>query len=460
MLIAWAGLAWAAAATLLHFGGLFSKMALQSVSLLDALLTPISDEDAKLDAVQSKTALLTLSLLQVFAIAMVAIGGAGLLGQAGLHWLFPDAARSTGWELLAVSTGLVPPWWRAARKARRQDFSPLSVLLHRIAFEHPELAWRLFKRDLKSRSHVPARSDYLLVTGLARSGTTSLLNHLSRVERFDSLSYAQLPFLLSPNLWRRIYNPAQGEAVERSHKDGLLIHHRSVEALEEYFFKVLTRDAFIASDRLLPHEISPDQHSDYLDYQRLTRSSPDQIYLAKNNNALLRYPALRRHNPHFRAVILFRHPLHHAASLLDKHLQYSALQTKDPFILDMMDWLGHHEFGCGHKPMLWDTSDGLRAEPDLWGDPGALDYWLKVWTAYYTEALTVDDQGCTWVCYESFCEHPTETVQQLLKPWKLTWPHPHIESFQNAREVSHPIDSDVLAQAEAIHARLMSRSNR
>ncbi|MDG2425800.1 MAG: hypothetical protein P8M07_04350, partial [Flavobacteriales bacterium] len=41
-----------------------------------------------------------------------------------------------------------------------------------------------------------------------------------------------------------------------------------------YFFKVLTRDAFIASDRLLPHEISLDQHSDYLDYNASRAARP------------------------------------------------------------------------------------------------------------------------------------------------------------------------------------------
>ena len=76
----------------------------------------------------------------------------------------------------------------------------------------------------------------------------------------------------------------------------------------------------------------------------------DAMYVAKNNNALLRYRALRRMNREFHAVVMFRDPLKHAASLLAMHQKYCTMQGDDPFVLEYMNWLAHHEFGLGHKP--------------------------------------------------------------------------------------------------------------
>ena len=79
-LISWFAFAWAACAALLAGGAIFSRMALHSVAVLDGLLSE-KNEDDKLDLVQSRTALLTKSLLAVVAFigAIIALGIA--LGQ-------------------------------------------------------------------------------------------------------------------------------------------------------------------------------------------------------------------------------------------------------------------------------------------------------------------------------------------------------------------------------------------
>ena len=456
-LLAWFVFSWIACARIIRFGKVLSRMALRSVALLDALLSPL-EEDEKIDEVQSRTAQLMGSLFRVlgFIAALVLLGmgvdwgldvmASRVVGMNGSN----EIRRSFGWELLAASLGALPPWFLFTRKNRGADFSPLSVLIHRIAFDHPNIAWRLFQREVRSRKAVPSRPDFLLITGLARAGTTSMLNHVSRIERFDSLSYANLPFLLAPNLWRRFYNPARGEAIERSHKDGVLIHHRSVEALEEYFFKVITSDQFIDGDRLVPHDLTPDQAAQTLDYHRLIRSSPEKIYLAKNNNALLRYPSMRAKNTDFHAVIMFRHPLYHAASLLDKHIQYTELQGSNPFVLEMMNWLGHHEFGRGHKPMVWN-------EKPPTGSPSTLDYWLQVWTDYYRHALTVDDENCLWVDYANFCSNPSEVIDQVLAPWGESWSFEGISSYNNERAIEHQHAAEILEQAMQLYSTLQEK---
>ena len=46
--------------------------------------------------------------------------------------------------------------------------------------------------------------DHVFITGLARAGTTILLNALYKSNLFASLSYSDMPFVLAPNLWSKI----------------------------------------------------------------------------------------------------------------------------------------------------------------------------------------------------------------------------------------------------------------
>jgi len=185
--------------------------------------------------------------------------------------------------------------------------------------------------------------------GLARAGTTSLMLNLSKIEQFASLSYANMPMLTAPNLWHKIYHPKSKKLKERSHQDGILIGLESKEALEEYFFKMQSKDAFVKDDFLLRHDITKEEYKAYIDYQSIVKNDNEKVYLAKNNNFILRYESIRLHNSQFVLLLLFRDPLSHAASLLDKHIYYSKTQQEDPFVLEYMNWLGHHEFGNNQK---------------------------------------------------------------------------------------------------------------
>ena len=44
----------------------------------------------------------------------------------------------------------------------------------------------------------------LFITGLARSGTTILLNTLYDTGKFGSLKYSDMPFVVCPNIWSKI----------------------------------------------------------------------------------------------------------------------------------------------------------------------------------------------------------------------------------------------------------------
>ena len=441
-------LSWAAMAWVWSKQGCFIRLADQSVDLLDELLNPDLDDDARIEVLQKKTGALFMALLNVLAIAAVAIG---------LPWLALDSSIQYGglpsvnpWvTLAAISVGMAIPFlWPKPKET--SEFGAVAQLFHRIAFNHYNLVWRLHQREVK-RNRITPRQDFLIITGLARAGTTAMLNTLSQRKEFASLSYANLPFLLSPSTWGRLYNPKGDKKKERSHGDGLKISTRSVEALEEFFFKVRLKDRFIQGDTLVAHDVDQALAADYLKYQSLVRTSDDQIYLAKNNNFMLRYGSMRQHLPEMRVIIMFRDPLTHAASLMEKHEQFTQMQAKDPFVLTYMDWLGHHEFGQGHKPFSLSPVDQNPYTLN------SLNYWLTIWIHYYQYALQQDLSGCQWVAYERFCQDPSSVVNELLNPWGISEPSKDLEPHQSKRSVPQECDAQLLEQATHLYKDLLER---
>src|SRR5690348_9777932 len=76
----------------------------------------------------------------------------------------------------------------------------------------------------------------IYVTGLARSGTTILLETLARHPDVATHRYRDFPMLFTPYLWNRWLElvPRQAEApAERSHGDGIAVTSESPEAFEE-----------------------------------------------------------------------------------------------------------------------------------------------------------------------------------------------------------------------------------
>ena len=84
------------------------------------------------------------------------------------------------------------------------SYSWLEQNLHKFA-----LSWQFMREvtfDFESANFSPANEteNHIFITGLARSGTTILLNALHKSNIFASLSYADMPFVLAPNLWSKI----------------------------------------------------------------------------------------------------------------------------------------------------------------------------------------------------------------------------------------------------------------
>jgi len=215
---------------------------------------------------------------------------------------------------------------------------------------------------------------------------------------------------MSVNLWRILYHPRKNKLKQRVHGDNIMFGYRTIEALEEYFFKVFLDDSFISEHTLTEHEVDPETYENYLTYQKLVADKKQEsTYLAKNNNLILRYTSLRTYNPDFKIVLIFRNPVPHAYSLRSQHLRFSEMHEADPFTLEYMNWLGHHEFGLNHKVFDLEGIE-LRERYEI----TSMSYWIAIWISYYTRILSLaGEKNLFLIEYSDLCKQPGQLAASL-----------------------------------------------
>jgi hypothetical protein len=285
----------------------------------------------------------------------------------------------------------------------RADYGLVDRSLHRIALGSPATA-EIFHELERSRYLEDAPEDlggHVFVTGLARAGTTILLRELHASGQFGSLLYADMPFVLAPNLWASISRSARKpfEAVERDHGDGIAVNLDSPEAFDEVFWRILCGKSYIRADGLLPHRPGAQAIARYRDFIRLVlRRRGKSRYLTKCNNNILRLGTLAGAMPDCTFLLVIRAPLTHADSLLRQHRR--SAQSTDRFRRDYIRWLAHHEFGIDHRP--------FRFADCPVGDPNQFDYWLATWLACYSalEPIVAAHPNICVTPYERICAEP------------------------------------------------------
>lgn len=430
------------------------QLAISSVALLNVMLTQ-ADEDTHIKNVEQATTKLMVALLKTLGLFVMALFAAAL-PMVILYLLnqevYQQLSLRSFYSIAAISIGATLPFLLPIKKSSNGSYSELQQLLHHLILDNFEIGKKLFQRESKTYATAPTHDihQFIIVSGLARAGTTSLMNKLASVDMFATLNYANMPLLMAPNLWSKVYKAKASETTERSHKDGIQIGLNSNEALEEYFFKAITNDRFISENSIHIHELSENEYHEYLTYQNVIRKNSGQFYLAKNNNFLLRYKGIRALNDVFVMIIIFRSPLTHALSLLEKHRSFSKLQKEDPFVLDYMNWLGHHEFGLNHIPFEFETES---TRSDLSTD--SIDYWLQAWINYYEYAIHSKHRNTVFICYEKYCENPNEVVNTILG--KLGKPSSSMPEspFINQREATTDCNKTLLAKADKLYTDLL-----
>lgn len=290
-------------------------------------------------------------------------------------------------------------------------YSSLDKLLHRVAL-HPLVRDISFDfEQMYAGKYLPdaTQGHHVFVCGLARAGTTVLMRELHATGQFGSLTYRDMPFILAPNLWRKLWQRGAKahESQTRAHGDGLDHGFDSPEALEEVFWRHHAEDTYLHADHLTPMSADDETIDALRSYVALILKATNTTrYLSKNNNSILRLGSLAQAFPHATILVPFRDPLQHANSLLNQHQRFLEIHRDDAFALQYMTWLGHHEFGAGHRPFRF-------SEEPLPADPLSLDYWLILWCQTYGYLLEHLPATARFVGYEALCTD-TERVWNAL----------------------------------------------
>ena len=260
-----------------------------------------------------------------------------------------------------------------------QNYSFIQKILHDLVLSNKFINKSLFeiekiiyikKKNFKNQPHI-------FISGLPRSGTTSLLNFIYSSNQFASLKYINMPFILSPN-FSKLFNKKNTVKKERLHADGIYYDMNSPEEFDEIFFS--------NDEKYIKNEL--------LNYIELILFSENKIkYLSKNNLNYKRIDLINSLLPNSIFLIPIRDPVQHSYSLLSQHFHFSKLQKKDDFIRRYMNYLGHNEFGLNHKP--WN-------KPENFYDLNNINYWLEQWTLYYKDIYMNynSHKNCIFVTYE------------------------------------------------------------
>ena len=313
-----------------------------------------------------------------------------------------------------------------------QNYSGIQKFLHDLVLSKKFINKSLFEiekiiylknKDIKNQSHI-------FITGLPRSGTTSLLNFIYSSDHYASLTYKNMPFILSPN-FSKLFNKKNVSKKERLHNDGISYDINSPEALDEIFFN--NDDEFIKNELV-----------NYI--QLILFSESKDKYLSKNNLNFKRIDLINSILPNSKFLIPIREPLQHAYSLFNQHLNFSQLQQGNDFIRRYMNYLGHNEFGINHKP--WNNPINFK-------DLNDINYWLEQWCLFYQDILKnyQSYDNCFFIIYEELTNQ--NYLKVLLEKIYLN----QVESLNlnyfknsNKKEIDIDYSKDIYENAKDIYA--------
>ncbi|MEJ2717813.1 MAG: sulfotransferase [Deltaproteobacteria bacterium] len=304
----------------------------------------------------------------------------------------------------------------------------LTDRLGRFAENHPRLLIKL--GNLESAAYgdkirrIPIDRP-IYVCGLARAGSTILLEMLASHPDAATHRYKDFPFVHIPVWWNWFLARASRESadpVERFHKDRILVTQESPEAMEEIVWMAFFRDCHDPGiSDVLGAETGNGRFEDfYRDHiRKVLYLRNGTRYIAKGNYNVTRIPYLRKLFSQARFVIPVRDPVHHVASLMKQHRLFCDEERRDPRILDYMRRVGHFEFGLNRTPI--NTGDRARVEriEELWRRGDEARGWACLWASVYAFAADMLEgnrelaDSTLLVCYEDLCGSPQEMLEAL-----------------------------------------------
>ncbi len=269
----------------------------------------------------------------------------------------------------------------------------------------------------------------IYVTGLARSGTTILLEMLADHAQTSSHVYKDFPMLYTPYWWSRFLQQAtrgqgdQSNLEERTHKDGIRVGPDSPEAMEEplwmHFFDHLHDPS--RNNVLDAETTNPEFERFYRDHIRKLLLARDRMrYLAKGNYNLSRIEYLLTLFPGARFVVPVRDPVAHIASLRKQQQLFEKLEREDPPVLRHMCRVGHYEFGLNWAPVNYGSASTTEEILSAWSAGRDLEAWGLYWNDTHRYLLELLHNPAVAgavrvVGYEKLCDESESSINAILE---------------------------------------------
>jgi len=230
----------------------------------------------------------------------------------------------------------------------------------------------------------------VFIAGLARSGTTILLDLLARLEGVATHRYRDFPFVFTPSWWNRYQDLFARTAPprERPHGDRILITRESPEAFEEpiwqHFFSFVHDPGSV---HLLDSTTSNPEFEHFFKehIQKILMIREGRRYLSKGNYNIARLGYLARLFPDARFIVPVRHPLSHVRSLMTQHRRFVDYAASDPRIPAYLEAAGHYEFGPQRVPIRLEAAAGDRIL-EAWRAGEEARGYARQWTMIYRHA--------------------------------------------------------------------------
>ncbi len=281
----------------------------------------------------------------------------------------------------------------------------------------------------------------IYITGLARAGTTIVLEMLSKHPDLATHQYKNLFIPYFPNWLYKLTNKVRlySKPTERIHKDGIMVTRDSPEAVEEIFwrkyFKHTSTEKF--SHIINGNIINPKFERFYPNHiRKLLIAQKRSRYLAKNNYNITRLEYLLRIFPSTKFLLIIRNPVNHIASLIKQTKFFMKMEKQIPLLQDWLKILGHQEFGHHRICINVNNTELIHKIRKLWSNKktyvkGWAYYWVSIYD-FIADSLEVNEKlrSATFIVnYNELCENPADIIDRILEHTELP-----LDKFLKVRE--------------------------
>lgn len=283
----------------------------------------------------------------------------------------------------------------------------------------------------------------IFIAGLARSGTTILLEKIATIKGVATHRYRDFPFLMTPILWNRVLSliGSKQKPAERPHLDSIQITRDSPDAFEEpiwqYYFPYVhdvTKSHVLAADVKAPGFAR--FYSDHIKKILIVRKGVR--YVSKGNYNMLRMELISSIFPDARFIVPVRHPLTHINSLARQHELFVDYAANDPKVAGYLQAVGHYEFGPQRAPICV-TVDGGQRIAAAWDEGNELLGYALQWADLYGHVIELISANTELshriqiVRFEDLCNQPENTIDRILSFTDLNTPNLAMELADNIK---------------------------